>query len=961
MLTKDKKNIEKQKKKRLLGFSKSFIILASVIIITLSVSLLPVSSYVFADEKEASFEESTDNKIRKLLLVSSFAWCIANHAEDSISLDDADEFNFVRNRYDTTPGVYLAGDYSIDSDGTVNCGERDYRDAVFNAIGNISKVEFFCNSGARFVPEGSKDYYSGDDCIKYASDELRFAYANEKNPKGKFDWDAGKSIKDSRQGFARGFWRYIYGDDNQRLSQGVESYVFYRNSLKNSCIPSANTRPSEGESTAGKDNKKDTYYDDIQWVNIYNLDKVETGYWGGKLKETDKVYIEPWAQLRDEGKYDAQNNPSKESCLNLANWMSANADAYRQDYQKYVDVKFKGDVDEAADAQVGGDGDEPTASSCNIALVGWIVCPIVNLLGTAVDGTWKILENFLSTRSEIVSTESATYKAWTTMRTFANIAFVIAFLIIIFSQISNLGITNYGIKKMLPRLIIAAILVNLSFFICQIAVDLSNITGHSLKGMMDAFANELNKDLPHPSFTGSGSDGGGVVGTILAGTAGILIIYPSLALLFPILLAGLLAVLVVLFILIARQAIIILLVVLSPLAFVAFLLPNTEGLFKKWRQTFVAMLILFPMIALVMGASEFASKILSSVFGNMEVTITNGGTTKLIGQIAAAAVSILPLFIIPGLLKKSLDAIPALGALANKISDKANGRLASKAGEAWKNTDLARGMESRKQLRQKSYDIQYAKRLGKSSMSRFMAKGVPLGEASRYANTRLESDAIAVAEKSEAEAQTSFGLLIKNFSQEEKNILGNGGKVKGLDGSKNLALRAAAWKSSLDSGDTKQINSLMNQVSDGTLGSQEAVRTFADVLAASQSRPSYIGMGHVEAMRQSVGGKVLNKDGNMESLAGANGLIENAIKNNTYSADKLASASKDELESVLSVASGMSRSDKTNLAKNLDTMFSNPSYAGRISKQVDVLNNLKAAAGRDKPNNNPFDSISNPK
>ena len=55
------------------------------------------------------------------------------------------------------------------------------------------------------------------------------------------------------------------------------------------------------------------------------------------------------------------------------------------------------------------------------------------------------------------------------------------FLAIIISQLTGFGISNYGIKKMLPRLIIAAILVNLSIYICQIAVDLSNILGYGLR------------------------------------------------------------------------------------------------------------------------------------------------------------------------------------------------------------------------------------------------------------------------------------------------------------------------------------------------------------------------------------------------------------------------------------------------------------------------------------------------
>ena len=72
-----------------------------------------------------------------------------------------------------------------------------------------------------------------------------------------------------------------------------------------------------------------------------------------------------------------------------------------------------------------------------------------------------------------------------------NAVFAVIFLWVIFSQISNVGVSNYGIKKILPRLIIGALLVNLSFYLCQIAVDLSNILGFSLKEALEGAASKV--------------------------------------------------------------------------------------------------------------------------------------------------------------------------------------------------------------------------------------------------------------------------------------------------------------------------------------------------------------------------------------------------------------------------------------------------------------------------------------
>ena len=79
--------------------------------------------------------------------------------------------------------------------------------------------------------------------------------------------------------------------------------------------------------------------------------------------------------------------------------------------------------------------------------------------------------------------KNPTRDAWTTFQTIANVVFIILLLFVIFSQLTGVGIDNYGIKRILPKLIVVAILVNLSYLICVVCVDLSNILGSSLKGL----------------------------------------------------------------------------------------------------------------------------------------------------------------------------------------------------------------------------------------------------------------------------------------------------------------------------------------------------------------------------------------------------------------------------------------------------------------------------------------------
>lgn len=325
-------------------------------------------------------------------------------------------------------------------------------------------------------------------------------------------------------------------------------------------------------------------------------------------------------------------------------------------------------------------------SSCDIKGIGWIVCPVVNFLAMILDSAYGFLEEgFLKVEYKlfVTGTGDPTFAAWSIMRNFANIAFVIAFMFIIFSQLTSVGITNYGIKKLLPKIIIAALLVNVSFFLCQIAIDLSNIAGKSFSDLFTSIT-----PAPAAGSRASNSDFWAVLaGTILA--AGVAMT-ASLSALIPVIVSAFFAIVMILFILIARQALIVLLVVISPLAFVAFLLPNTEGLFKKWQKMFLSMLLLYPIIGLIYGVSKFASGILSGVM------------TDTMGQIAAAAVAVLPLFVVPGLLKKSLDGVGNIGAALNNMGGKIGGMAGNKLmndtviGQAAKYKDQERALNRAK-------------------------------------------------------------------------------------------------------------------------------------------------------------------------------------------------------------------------------------------------------------------------
>jgi hypothetical protein len=317
----------------------------------------------------------------------------------------------------------------------------------------------------------------------------------------------------------------------------------------------------------------------------------------------------------------------------------------------------------------GIDGESP-ASECQLGKMGWALCPLLSGLDSILGGLYgAVIEPFLQIDVEFYRADpsNGTYAAWSVFRNIANIVFVIVFLIVILSQVTNIGINNYGIKKMLPEIITAAILINLSFFICQAMVDLSNILGSQLKDLLDGIATTIAGANPAPPE----SEGGlaifltvlGVGGATVAAFSiaavmmgGIGAVFAGIALF---LLAGVIAALMLFVMLVIRQMGVIVFVAIAPLAFAARILPNTQGLFKSWWKMFTVLLLVYPMCGLVLGAGKLAGTIIAAS--------SNGNWLIIIGALIAM---IAPYFFVITLIKGSLS---GLGKLGSAITGRVNG------------------------------------------------------------------------------------------------------------------------------------------------------------------------------------------------------------------------------------------------------------------------------------------------
>lgn len=469
-------------------------------------------------------------------------------------------------------------------------------------------------------------------------------------------------IKYTKAASSSKFMNYLLGDTskyNNGKFTDAETYVLYYSYLKDFYNISTLTRaPDSGESV-----QVDWLQSDGTFAKVYlyapNKNSTGTRYVLNSAGKWDGVAAEGWYEIATRlSKIDVES--------------------------AFGDVDFSEDiVDPDITNPPSNEPDNPPSPSCfnEGASLGWILCPVIQAVGNATEGIYDfIVENWLDIGANEMKADphNGVYKGWMQFRDFANIIFVILLIIVIFSQVTGFGLSNYGVKKALPTLIMVAVLVNLSFFICQIAVDTTNILGDQLRKIfngieiygkgasVESIVSGMLNTLGLTSLIIGGGIAIGISGGIQLG-----------ALLIPLimgLITGVISVVFFFLILAVRKAGVFILIVLSPVAIVCYALPNTKKVFDRWLKIFSSLLLVYPICGLLMGAGNMMSEIL--------LTVSDGFFTAL----TAMLIQVVPFFFVPTLVKNSMT---ALGNLGSKISAMGS-RLGHSASGAFGKSDAAK-------------------------------------------------------------------------------------------------------------------------------------------------------------------------------------------------------------------------------------------------------------------------------
>lgn len=246
---------------------------------------------------------------------------------------------------------------------------------------------------------------------------------------------------------------------------------------------------------------------------------------------------------------------------------------------------------------------------------------------------------------------------------------------------------------MIPRIVIAIILVNLSWPLCQAAISMTNTLGDGIGDLIRSgitpgatgSSYATFDDLSWAGLIGVGAAAGGAaaVGAIALFTGGVFAAVGAILAAVAALFFGFLA-------LMFRRFFIATLVLLAPLALVCWAIPGMEKWAKRWWDLFIKLLLMFPFIMAMFAISDVLSVVLGDVAGNF------------LAQLMLVFIRFAPFALIPLTFK---IAGGAFGTITGMVNDRGKGlfdKARGAAHERAKTTERAQSKALKKDLGAKS-------------------------------------------------------------------------------------------------------------------------------------------------------------------------------------------------------------------------------------------------------------------
>ncbi len=416
----------------------------------------------------------------------------------------------------------------------------------------------------------------------------------------------------------------------------------------------------------------------------------------------------------------------------------------------------------------------------------WILCPVFNIISDGAHAIFQyVVQPFLITPPVSTDPHDPGFQIWSNFRVYGDIFLLIALLVIVFGQSIGGGLVDaYTAKKVLPRLLAAAILINLSIYIVALLVDITNVIGAGIGSLLTTPIRQCT--------TGAGNcwdfhlSAGDQLGVFSVGFIGLLATLGGLVGFFGVLFAGgigailmtvfftalpmIFAVLAVFITLVIRKGLILFLLVTSPVAFALYCLPNTEKYFRKWWDLLLESLMVYPIIVAIFAVADVLSITLLNSNGITPDSLQSGSNffaghlDRVIALVVAFLLQFIPLLLIPfafrfasGALKRVYDVATGTGARINEA------------------------VKPRKQQAKADYQAQALARRG-DLYHKLNGRG---GAVGRFAARRVGGYNI--------EAALSAGRAEKAKQLNDQIATGRDEEIRGLSVNKKWAMRQAAF------------------------------------------------------------------------------------------------------------------------------------------------------------------------
>jgi hypothetical protein len=369
------------------------------------------------------------------------------------------------------------------------------------------------------------------------------------------------------------------------------------------------------------------------------------------------------------------------NCREIVGFMNQYYQAYADEMKRLVSAGV-----DTGDDSTTGDAPETCENQNNNIIINWILCPMLG----AIDST---LASLMRTVEDLLYVDPAQFQQeelkviWAYFRIISTVMLVIAGLVMVISQAIGVGpFDAYTIKKVFPRIVVGVIGIQLSWYLFTELNSIVNNIAWGIEGLMYApfggsdnfnVSSILGKEATGFFLGAGGALATGLFGLGLMGTL-------SLGL------TALIGIAIAFALLSIRQFILIALFVLSPIAIAAWILPNTDKMWKIWWESYSKLLLMYPFVIFFVAAGRVFAYIVSGARPDSNdgwiSTMLEGS-----GQILMMVVGLFgPFFLIPKTFQLAGSAFANIAGVANNrgrgVFDRLKNYRGKKMAENWQKT-----------------------------------------------------------------------------------------------------------------------------------------------------------------------------------------------------------------------------------------------------------------------------------